>query len=131
MRVLRVLLILQGILLFLLTSHALGLAAAVRTAMGPSTMGRVVILALAGGGFATLDVVCFIYLKKPSRRVWWAAFGVVPLAAVHIASTIALIPEDAVDVPLVIDIYLVSGVMTLAIVGALLRGTARRYVRAA
>lgn len=130
LRVARVLLIVRGSPVFRDRLHALAVAAGLPAAAGLWALGRPIMLALIGGGFATLDVVCFISLKRPSRRIWWTALGVIPLATLHIASLIAFIPEEAVDLPLVIDGYLVSGV-TLVHRCRATDKKARRYARSA
>jgi len=126
-RIARVLLVIQAGLLFLDTWNAAIVAAVLQPGMGPSPPERLLILVIVGGGFATLDVVCFVEMRKPSRGIWWASLGILPLAALHIGTLIALIPEDAIGVSMVIDIYLVSGLMTVVILAALLTRKARRY----
>ena len=126
-RIVRVLLIIQAGLVFFDTWNAAIVAAGLQPGSGPPTLGRILILGLSGGGFATLDVVCFVEMRKPLKAIWWASLGVLPLAAAHIGTLIALIPEKTVGVFMVIDVYLVSGLMTAVILGALLTGKARRY----
>jgi len=128
LRVARVLLIGQAGLVFSDTWNAVLVAAGLQGGSGPSTLARILIVGLIGGGFATLGVVCFVEMRKPSKPIWWASLGVLPLAALHIGSLIALFPEKAINAYMVIDVYLVSGLMTLLIVGALLSRTARRYL---
>ena len=85
------------------------------------------ILAIIGFGFASGCVGLFVLLASPSRGNWWLGLTMVLLAAINFAAAVLIIPEERIDVPLVIDVYLVNGLLPIALAGLLLRKSARRF----
>ena len=92
----------------------------------PAPIGQA-ILAIIGFGFALGCVRLFVLLASPSRGNWWLGLVVIFLAAINFAAAVVVIPEEHVDVPVVLDVYLVNGLLPLVVTGVLLRKSARRF----
>jgi len=92
----------------------------------PAPIGQA-ILAIIGFGFALGYVRLFVLLASPSRGNWWLGLVVIFLAAINFAAAVVVIPEEHVDVPVVLDVYLVNGLLPLVVTGVLLRKSARRF----
>jgi len=125
----RALVLVMAVLLAINTLHRLLVVGEFGVTPGlglPAPIGQA-ILALVGFGFAAGCVRLFVLLTSPSRGYWWLGLAVVILAAMNFAAAVVVIPDERIDVPLVIDVYLVNGLLPLVLIGMLLRKSARRF----
>ena len=94
---------------------------------GLPTWAGLAILLFAGVGFCLACAGLFFYLDEPGRGHWWLVVLLLPLALANDVVAVLLIPEQQIGVGLVLDVYLVNGVLPLTVVTILSRRSARRF----
>ncbi len=111
----------DGILVFFATAHRLLVVLAFGVTPLLARPVALLILAVAGYLFVGMTALVFIWREGPSKSAWWAGIGLIVPAGLNIATALALIPEERVDVWLILDVYLLNGLIPLLVIGLLLK----------
>jgi|GEM_PF-2703114 len=128
-RLARALLVFIALLAALNTLNRVGTVGLFGTSSGAGlpVFAGLTILAFTGAGYCLAALGLFFLLDERWKRGWWLAFGLLPVAAVNAATAVLLIAEEHVGVALVLDVYLVNGLLPLVVIGFLLRRSAREF----
>jgi len=128
-RLARAVLVFIALLAALNTLNRLGTVGRFGTSSGAGlpVFAALAMLAFTGAGYCLATLGLFFLLDERRKRGWWLAFGLLPVAAVNAATAVLLIAEEHVGVALVLDVYLVNGLLPLVVIGFLLRRSAREF----
>jgi hypothetical protein len=85
------------------------------------------ILAFTGAAYCFTTLGLFFLLDERRRRGWWLALGLLPVAVLNGVAPVVLIAEEHIGIALVLDVYLVNGLLPLAVICFLLRRSAREF----
>jgi hypothetical protein len=117
----------MAVLLALNTLSRLGIVWKYGPSSGTSPVVGAGLLAAAGCTFLLACIGAFFLLGLPAKLHWWLTFALPVLAIANIAVAFAVIPEEHVGIGLVLDAYLVNGLLTVALIILLLKRSVRMY----
>lgn len=125
---LRALLLIMAVFLALNTQGRLSIVSRYGVSRGISPVVGTALLAIVGITFVLASLAAYFLLGGvPAKRHWWLIF-VLPLLTIgNIAAAIAIIPSEHVGIGLVLDVYLVNGLLTVALIVILLKRPVRAY----
>ncbi|MDQ6884174.1 MAG: hypothetical protein M3077_08070 [Candidatus Dormibacteraeota bacterium] len=117
----------MAILLALNTLGRLGVVGQFGVAAGISPGIGIALLAITGLAYLLACLGAFFLLRVPARLHWWLALLLPFFAAANIATAVVVTPPDHIGVGLVLDVYLFNALLTLVVIGLLLKRAVRTY----
>jgi hypothetical protein len=126
-RKLRALVIIMAVWLGVTTETRIGIIDRFGANPGISLGFGKALLATVGFSFALGCLALFFLLPRPARLTWWLTLLVPVFAAANFAVAIAVLPEANIGVATVLDVYLLNGLLPIAVVVLLLRRAVRAY----
>lgn len=115
------------VMLAINTLDRIGLVTEYGAAPGvPRDIGSVM-LAASGFLFMAACLGTFFLLATRDKLFWWVALALPVCAAANVWTAIAIVPDEHVGLPLVLDVYFFNGVLTVVLLGLLLTRSVRRY----
>jgi hypothetical protein len=127
LKYLRALLLIMAVLLTINTLSRLGIVQRYGVSPGTSPIVGTALLAIVGFAFVLACVGAFFLLGVPAKLHWWLIFFLPLLTIANIATAFAIIPSDQVGIGLVLDAYLVNGLLTVVLIVLLLKRAVRAY----
>jgi hypothetical protein len=127
LKYLRALLLIMAVLLALNTLGRLGIVQRYGVSPGTSPIVGTALLAIVGFTYVLACVGAFFLLGVPAKRHWRLIFVLPLLTIANIATAFAIIPSEHVGIGLVLDAYLVNGLLTLVLIVLLLKRPVRAY----
>ncbi len=125
---LRALLLIMAVLLALNTQGRLSIVSRYGVSPGMTPVVGTAVVAIVGITFALACLGAYFLLGgMPARRHWWLIFALPLLTIANIATAFAIIPSEHVGIGLVLDIYLVNGLLTLVMIVLLLKRPVRVF----